>query len=407
MAPPQHGESVQGEGVALNWTVGGRQLSHRESQSSHARESSFKAPLKHREVRADLNVHPVREDWNARVEGSDGDSDVEFQDSREVLHPGTLADSIAVPRSVPTTSVTTTASSSTGLINIHTSQQSESGESLQFLDPDIGTGAISAADLIEDAKFYQDAAIRYQDAYETLRIQQKELQHRYTQHAKLVEEASEALRAAEAKSSLRYQEFVALQQQWEADIQHAIDKAVSQYQLQLSSVKSSLQQKDQEYQHSIQKLQDQMCSLELSLAGQATLSSVGTSRTRSGLCEEVFNILPGSVNSWGGAAQYNSQDQAFSFHKQVRFEDNSSSPELRPDVGSQGGRSTQSATVNTPKVTNIPIIPNVPTYTSTPYAVAGSIPSDKTFDVSPVAPIVSNPQDAATIAAEVSASAAA
>ena len=153
-------------------------------------------------------------------------------------------------------------------------------------------------------------------------IQQEELQHRYTQQAQLVEEASEALRAAEAESSLRHQEFVTLQQQWEADIQHAIDKAMSQYQLQLSSAKSSLQQKDQEYQHSIQKLQDQVHSLELLLAGQATLPSVGTSHTRSGLCEEVFNILPGTVNSCRGAAQYNSQDQAFSFHKQVRFEDN-------------------------------------------------------------------------------------
>ena len=135
---------------------------------------------------------------------------------------------------------------------------------------------------------------------------------------------------------------------------------------------------------------------------------MGTSCTRSGLREEVFNILPGcTVNQHRGAIQYNLQDQAFSFHKQVRFEDNSSSPELRPDVGSQGGRSTQTATVNTPKVSNIPIIPNVPTYTSMPYCVAGSIQSDKTFDVSPMAPLVSNTQDAATIAAEVSAAAAA
>ena len=81
---------------------------------------------------------------------------------------------------------------------------------------------------------------------------------------------------------------------------------MSQYQLQLSSVKSSLQQKDQEYQHSIQKLQDQVQSLELSLAGQATLASVGTSHTRSGLCEELFNILPGTVNLSRGAAQYDS-----------------------------------------------------------------------------------------------------
>ena len=313
MAPPKHGKQVQGGGVTLNCMVHGRPLSHCEPQGSHAKESGSKAPLEHREVRADLNVDLARENRNARVEGIKGDSDVELQESGEAMHPGTLANSIAAPRTVPTTSVTT-ASASTELKDIHTSQSSESGESLQVLDSDIGMGAVSAADLIEDAKFYQDIEIGYQDAYETLCIQQEELQHQYTQQAQLVEEASEALRAAESKSSLRYQEFIALQQQWEADIQHAVDKAVSQYQLQLSSVKSSLQQKDQKYQYSIQKLLDQVQPLELSLAGQATLSSLGTSCTRSGLHEEVFNILPGTVNTHREAAQYDSQDQTFLFH---------------------------------------------------------------------------------------------
>ena len=36
--------------------------------------------------------------------------------------------------------------------------------------------------------------------------------------------------------------------------------------------------------------------LELSLAGQATLPSVASSHSRPGLHEEVFNILPGTVN---------------------------------------------------------------------------------------------------------------
>ena len=86
-------------------------------------------------------------------------------------------------------------------------------------------GAISTADLIEDAKFYQDAALGYQDAYETLRIQQEELQHWYAQQAQLVEEASKALRAAEAESSARHKEYVALQNQWEAEIQQAIGRS--------------------------------------------------------------------------------------------------------------------------------------------------------------------------------------
>ena len=164
----------------------------------------------------------ARENRNARVEVSDGDSDLEIQDSREVLHPGSLAASITVPESVPATSMTT--SSSTKLIMSHASQHSEYGESHQFLNSDIGTDTISAANLIEDAKFYQDAALGYQDAYETLHIQQEELQHRYTQQAQLVEEASEALRAAEAESSVRHQELVNLQQQWEAEIQQLLIK---------------------------------------------------------------------------------------------------------------------------------------------------------------------------------------
>ena len=99
-------------------------------------------------------MNPARENQNARMEGSDGDSDSEFHDSREVLHPGNLVESVAVPKSVPTTLMTT--SSSTRLTKLHASQHSESGESHQVLNSDLGTGAISAADLIEDAKFYQD-----------------------------------------------------------------------------------------------------------------------------------------------------------------------------------------------------------------------------------------------------------
>ena len=110
------------------------------------------------------------------------------------MPPRSLADSIADLRFAPTTSVTNFAPSSTELVNDHrTSQISESGESLQVLNSEPGMGAISAVDLIEDAKFYQDAAIGYQDAYETLCVQQEELQHWYAQQAQLVEEASEAL----------------------------------------------------------------------------------------------------------------------------------------------------------------------------------------------------------------------
>ena len=110
-----------------------------------------------------------------------------------------------------------------------------------------------------------------------------------------------------------------------------------------------------------------MHALELSLAGQATLPSMAASSSKAGLCQEVFNILPGTVNPCRGAAQYESQDQAFLFHKQVRFEDNNSSPELRPDVKSGGGRSSLMLPVITPRLSDISGIPHVPKYSSTPY----------------------------------------
>ena len=74
-------------------------------------------------------------------------------------------------------------------------------------------------------------------------------------------------------------------------------------------------------------------------------------------------------------------------------------------MGSHGGRSAQPVTGNTPMVSHIPTLPHVPTHTSTPFHVASNLPSNKTFDVSPVAPLVSNTQDVATIVAEISAAA--
>ena len=124
-----------------------------------------------------------------------------------------LAGSIVAPRFTPTTLERDTALSSTEVdqhINL-ASHITESGESSQVLNSELSMGAISTADLIEDAKCYPDAAIGYQNAYETIRIQQEELQHRYAQQAQLVEEASEALRAVEAESLVRHQEYVALQ----------------------------------------------------------------------------------------------------------------------------------------------------------------------------------------------------
>ena len=169
----------------------------------------------------------------------DLDSDVEFQDSREVLPTRSLADSIAVPRVPQTTTSETIQPSSTEIVSHHM-EQSESGESPQVLSSEEGAGAINTASLIEDVRYFQDAALGYQDAYKALQLQQEELQHRFAQQAQLVQEASEALQVVEVESLVHQQEIVALQSQWDIDIQHAMDQAMSQYQDQLSSTQINL-----------------------------------------------------------------------------------------------------------------------------------------------------------------------
>ena len=79
-APVQHGEHTQAEGVTLNRTVSGHPLSRREPPSSHVGQSGSRALPECCEVHADLNMNLIRETQIARVEGSDEDSDVEFQD---------------------------------------------------------------------------------------------------------------------------------------------------------------------------------------------------------------------------------------------------------------------------------------------------------------------------------------
>ena len=140
-----------------------------------------------------------------------------------------------------------------------------------------------------------------------------------------------------------------------------------------------------------------MHSLELSLASQASLPSVGSSHSGVGLCEEVFNILPGTVNLHRSAATYNLQDQAFSFQKQERFEDNSNSPNLKPDLGPHEPLSSQPV-----HSTTLPLSSHQHPHNSTLFHATRTLLHNKTFDVSQIAPLTSNPQDAASIAAEVS-----
>ena len=63
------------------------------------------------------------------------------------------------------------------------------------------------------------------------------------------------------------------------------------------SATQSLQAKDR----AVQKLQDQVCALEISLASQANLPSVGQSQEEVDLHKEVFDYIPGTVNTRQGS----------------------------------------------------------------------------------------------------------
>ena len=191
-------------------------------------------------------------------------------------------------------------------------------------------------DLIEDAKFYKNATLDYQNAYEVLHVQQVELQSKYSTQSYLMEKALAAIKAAKAEVQQWHQEFLDAKCDCQSEIESAVSRAVEQYQVQLSTAQSSLQAQDCEHQLAIQKLQDKIQSMEVLLSSQVNLLSVGVSPSHDGvgLCSEVFNFMLGTVNKQRGMAWYDSQDQAFSFQKQVRFEDETSSLDLKPHITS-------------------------------------------------------------------------
>ena len=139
----------------------------------------------------------------------------------------------------------------------------------------------------------------------------------------------------------------------------------------------------------MQKWQDQVCILEMSLASQANLPSVAQSQEWVDLHKEVFNYIPGTVNTRQGMATYQSRDQPFQFQKQVRFGDRSLVPDLKSGAAPKDQMNSSH---------EIP-------FASTPFRDTKAM--NKIFDVSQISSVTSNNQEAATIAAEVSAAAAA
>ena len=83
-------------------------------------------------------------------------------------------------------------------------------ESLQTPSSVESANATHTANLLEDIKYFHNATLSYQDAYEALQQQQAELQTMFTEQAKLVQEASDALKAVEAESLAKQQEIATL-----------------------------------------------------------------------------------------------------------------------------------------------------------------------------------------------------
>ena len=408
LAPPRWEQQPRRGGVALNRTVGRCPLPHIEAQPMGRGSGALSG---NREVmRANLNAPPPSNTSARATAEVDSSSEEEFQDSNTEPVPMSLAQAITATR-VPQVAQTTSQPPSP--TRTRQPQRTESVESVQTPGSaeSVESANMHTANLLEDVKYFHNTALSYQDAYGALQEQQVELQTKFSEQAQLVQEASDALRANEVESAARQQELMSelttLRDQREVDIQHTVGQAMVQYREQLDSAQTTQQQRDREHQQSIQRLQEQVRALEVSLAAQATLPSVASSSSQTELRREVFNIVPGTVNTRRGATQNESPDQAFSFQKQVRFEDDRSSPELGPVMNSGEGRPTPTLPVIPPRLSDISGIAHSTRplhYASTPYRapIHGN-----TFDVELATPILNESRQVANIAAEVSAAAAA
>ena len=184
----------------------------------------------------------------------------------------------------------------------------------------------------------------------------------------------------------------ALRQNRESDIQLAVRGAVLQYEQCLTLEQS----KAQAQQSTIAELQGQVQVLQVSLS-QRELPSVGVTQEGENLRDQIFNYVPGTVNTKRGTAVYDSPDQPYSFPKHVRFGDRPNQPDLESDAAEPG--------ISPESLTTIP--KQLPARSSTPYRRTTQGPMNRTFDVSNISPTnFGAAQDAATIAAEVSAAAA-
>ena len=340
-------------------------------ETREPRQTSSRADLEQRGVTHDPNVLG---DQRVEVEDLGSESEEDEQGQRNPLDPGDLASQITIRRPRP---------APVPVIPLEEESALEDSEAPETTGEEESEGGLHTGDLLEDAKFYQDVAVELQTTYKTL-------ESRFTQQAHLMEEASGALHAAESEASKRQRELLKLQRDHEANVKQAVGRVVSEYKEQLTAAKQRQQSKDCKHQQTVHRLQDRVRALELSLASQATLPSVHHTKEEPDLREEIFNYLPGTVNTRRGAAVYESQDQPLPFQKHVRFGDRSRMPDLKSDDADSEDLQT--------------LPPTIPR-SSTPHR--GKRPRNETFDVSHIPNLASVPHDVVAIAAEVSAAVAA
>ena len=247
-------------------------------------ELSSKEALEARSTRPEIIVVP-----QAMQELPEDDENV-LEISGELTERMELADQIVIPRRIPVD---------------NPEEEMGSVNSNPVLTTINETGP-ETRDIVQDAKFFQEAATEYQLAYQSL-------DEKYTHQAVLVKEASEALKASESHVAELWEEVNALKQTRESDSQKAVGQAVPQNEQRLSTEQSCTQQ----HQSAIADLQGQVQVLQVSLSSQRELSSVGATQEGVNLRDEIFNYIPGTVNTNRGAAVYESPDQAFSFQKHV------------------------------------------------------------------------------------------
>ena len=172
--------------------VGGRPLPQREAEGQVVGQGAIALPGNREVTRANLNI-PQPSTPSARATEVDSSSEDEFQDSNTQPVPRSLAQTITATRVPQAAQQTSQPPSPTRVRQV---QCTESVESVQTPGSAESVESVNThtANLLEDVKYFHNAALSYQDAYEALQVQQVELQTKFTEQAQLVQEVQMPLK---------------------------------------------------------------------------------------------------------------------------------------------------------------------------------------------------------------------